>query len=70
MKKMPKIRMITRETATETFERFLLTKRTHGIKTCQPVCFLLQLIQVQEYGGFVICSFANGVKIYNNFILR
>ena len=33
MKKMPKIRMITRETATETFERFLLTKRAHGIKT-------------------------------------
>ena len=33
MKKMSKIRMITRETATETFERFLLTKRAHGIKT-------------------------------------
>ena len=33
MKKMPKIRMITRETAIETFERFLLTKRAHGIKT-------------------------------------
>lgn len=42
MKKIPKIRMITRETATETFERFLLTKRAHGIKTCKPVCFLLQ----------------------------
>lgn len=33
MKKSPKIRMIARENAIETFERFLLTKRASGIKT-------------------------------------